>query len=205
MGANRTRTPLPSLPQSPRPLSGAERDLSNPPVRVVQQFFPPVFFFGPALLLFSCFMLVVFAHIAEKPSANRVQAAIPSRFDGTNLISFELRSPASMPTPSPHPALLYSFQFISSPARSRSFAFFSPVRTFSLQFALSQLNTLYCFILLPFLSFVLTTSKKKKLFNCLCELVRLCVHMFFFYFTLIVENFARLIAPGVFPAAVHAA
>lgn len=126
-------------------------------------------------------MLVVFAHIAEKPSANRVQAAIPSRFDGTNLISFELRSPASMPTPSPHPALLYSFQFISSPARSRSFAFFPPVRTFSLHFALSQLNTLYCFILLPFLSFVLTTSKKKKLFNCLCELVRLCVHMFFLF------------------------
>lgn len=48
-------------------------------------------------------MLVVFAHIAEKPSANRVQAAIPSRFDGTNLISFKLRSPASMPTSSSPP------------------------------------------------------------------------------------------------------
>lgn len=147
MGANRTRTPLPSLPQSPRPLSGAERDLSNPPVRVVQQFFPPVFFFWLCALVVFMFYVGCFCSHCRKavgksrsgrdPVAirrnkfNFVQVAIPSEHAHLILSSSFLHSFLSLSSSSLH---------LPAPAHLRFFSasenFLSPFLSLTIKYSL---------------------------------------------------------------------
>lgn len=143
MGANRTRTPLPSLPQSPRPLSGAERDLSNPPVRVVQQFFPPVFFFWLcALVVFMFYVGCFCSHCRKavgKSRSGRDPVAI--RRNKFNFVRVAIPSEHAHPIPSSRLTLLISVHLFTCPLALiclffASENFLSPIRSLTIKYSL---------------------------------------------------------------------